>query len=328
MSINTKRITNGMISFIVPVYNVQEYLGRCIESILRQTYQNFEIILIDDGSVDHSGEICDQYAKRDCRIRVFHIANGGVGNARNEALTHVGGEWFTFVDADDWIEPEYAMTLYKNAIENDCDISGGGFVFNTGYSVGIDNSEKHFKVLNSSDECIHNFICPGLSLNGMSTLKLYKYEIFGNVRFHTELKINEDCLYVFEVLKKCKRACVTSDKLYHWFLRDDSACHAKPTRLDFSAANVFLKLLQETEYLQDKMVESALKKHYITSASNILFYVRFDKKDCEVAEVMEKLHSWKKEQWSRLNRTEKVKLFFVMYMPWCLPQIRLLSKYK
>ena len=112
----------GLISVIVPVYNTEKYLDRCIQSILSQTYSNIEILLIDDGSTDSSGAICDKYAEQDSRVRVFHKANGGVSSARNMGLDKAKGTWFTFVDSDDWIDMDMYEQMYNAAIQNKVDM--------------------------------------------------------------------------------------------------------------------------------------------------------------------------------------------------------------
>ena len=117
------------ISIVVPVYNVERYLPRCIESILRQTYTNFELILVDDGTPDRSGIICDRYAERDSRIRVIHKENGGVSTARNTGIDAAKGEWITFVDSDDWVSDEYLKTLTTHLHNNSYDLVIGGFEF-------------------------------------------------------------------------------------------------------------------------------------------------------------------------------------------------------
>ena len=99
------------ISIIVPVYNVENYLERCVESILKQTYTNFELLLINDGSTDQSGDLCDQLASKNENIKVFHLENAGVSNARNVGIQNSTGEWITFVDSDDFITPDYLETL-------------------------------------------------------------------------------------------------------------------------------------------------------------------------------------------------------------------------
>ena len=112
----------GVISIIVPVYNSKDYLDRCIQSILSQTYQYWELLLIDDGSVDTSGEICDRYAARDDRIRVFHQMNKGVSTARNVGLANANGDYIAFCDSDDWVENNWLETMYMSACTNDCDV--------------------------------------------------------------------------------------------------------------------------------------------------------------------------------------------------------------
>ena len=103
------------ISVIIPVYNAEKYLYRCIDSVLAQTYQDFELLLIDDGSKDSSGAICDEYAAKDARVRVFHKENGGVSSARNVGLDHARGEWITFVDADDWISMDWLKEMMTHS---------------------------------------------------------------------------------------------------------------------------------------------------------------------------------------------------------------------
>ena len=113
---------NPLVSVVVPVYKVESYIERCIESVIHQTYSNLEILLVDDGSPDRCGFICDQFAKRDYRIKVFHKNHGGLSDTRNYALDRLTGDYVAFVDSDDWIEPDMCEVLVKNAIENDADI--------------------------------------------------------------------------------------------------------------------------------------------------------------------------------------------------------------
>ena len=113
---------NPKISVIVPVYNTEKYLKRCIDSILAQSYSDFELLLIDDGSTDASPAICDEYATNDSRVRVFHKPNGGVSSARNLGLDNARGEWIAFVDSDDWIESEMLYLFISKAEKTDSDI--------------------------------------------------------------------------------------------------------------------------------------------------------------------------------------------------------------
>ena len=117
------------VSIIVPVYNVEKYLDKCIESIVNQTYRNIEIILVDDGSPDKCPEICNEWAKKDDRIKVIHKENGGLSSARNAALEIAQGDYITFVDSDDWIENDMIQSMLTCAAKNDADIVCCGFYF-------------------------------------------------------------------------------------------------------------------------------------------------------------------------------------------------------
>lgn len=130
-------IESPQISIIIPIYNVERYLRQCIDSILAQTFTDFELLLIDDGSPDGCPAICDEYAEKDARIRVFHKQNGGVTSARNKGLDNAKGNWIIYIDGDDWIEPTYVEELYNAAINNEADIAicAFRFVYEDGSSV-------------------------------------------------------------------------------------------------------------------------------------------------------------------------------------------------
>ncbi|MDD6812335.1 MAG: glycosyltransferase family 2 protein [Lachnospiraceae bacterium] len=112
-----------LISIIIPVYNVEKYLTRCLESVVAQTYSNLEIILVDDGSTDNSGKVCDKYQEIDSRIKVVHKKNGGVSDARNEGIDEACGEYIAFVDSDDWVTRNYIENMYAILVKNSCDIA-------------------------------------------------------------------------------------------------------------------------------------------------------------------------------------------------------------
>lgn len=120
-------ITQPLISVVVPVYNVEKYLRECLDSILAQTYQNIEVILVDDGSKDSSGVICDEYAQRHENFRVVHKENAGLGMARNTGLEYVNGEYVTFLDSDDWLEPDMIQQLYNGIVSQNVDVCKAGF---------------------------------------------------------------------------------------------------------------------------------------------------------------------------------------------------------
>ena len=114
---------NPLISIVIPVYKVEKFLGRCVESVVNQTYKNLEIFLIDDGSPDNCPQICDEWAEKESRIKVIHLENAGVANARNTALKQISGDYVGFVDSDDYVEPDMYEKLLDTALKNDADIT-------------------------------------------------------------------------------------------------------------------------------------------------------------------------------------------------------------
>ena len=187
-----------MISVIVPVYNAEKFLRRCIDSILAQTLECFELLLIDDGSTDSSGLICDEYAILDKRVRVFHKENGGVSSARNLALDNALGEWVTFIDSDDYVSSTYIQDLYSQINDNiELVISFSVSVFRNKYSRMTygDNliDQQNFELL---------FTEYDLDWRTSPWAKLYKKSIieFNNLRFNTALPIAEDLLFLYEYI--------------------------------------------------------------------------------------------------------------------------------
>lgn len=304
-----------LVSIIVPIYNSQKYLSGCIESIRKQTYRNFELILVNDGSTDNSGSVCDDYAKLDARIIVRHLINGGVSYARNMGLEIIRGEWYCFVDADDIIAPNYLETLYQNAVKYDCAVSVCSHLkLRTREFKNVEKKNGQAIIIETPEKCTKNFIFSDkASMEGMVWNKLYKTCMFGELRFNVSTKVNEDCLYILEVMKRCQKACMTEDKLYYWYIHDDSACHKKPTQLDFSAADVNLALLQEVSEMHDEEINCKLKTNYVKSALRVLACVKFNRKDDQVRECIGNLKNWKKSVWTNLTMKEKCAYMMVIH---------------
>lgn len=301
-----------MISVIIPIYNVEQYISRCLDSIIGQSYSELEIVCIDDGSKDSSAKICKQYMEKDERIKYYYIPNGGVSNARNYALKLINGEWFSFVDSDDWLEPNYYETLMANASKYNCDISACQFQKNTEYHVGHNGGEDKVKVLNNATECIHNYICGGNSLQGQSTNKIYLTQKFKDIQFDKSVKVNEDCLYTYEIMQKCDAACVCEAQLYHWYMRENSACHNKAKAINFDSANVFLNLLRKTEEMNDNEVTNELVYNYVSIVLKILFDAKKERKSEMIVQALDRVKIWKKNIWSKFSNKQKIKYYCVM----------------
>lgn len=185
------------VSVIIPVYNAEKYLHRCIDSVLSQSFSNFELLLIDDGSNDKSGDICDEYAAKDSRIRVYHKENGGVSSARNVGLNNANGYWITFVDADDWIEPNTLSNVTfddkYDVIRIPCNFNSSGKYYQ--HNIILETNKEVIKYLR------HNFCnaCWG---------RLYKKNIIGNIRFNESIRMGEDVLFFTEICPSISRMLI------------------------------------------------------------------------------------------------------------------------
>lgn len=210
------------ISVIVPVYNTEKYLHRCIDSILAQTFTDFELLLIDDGSKDNSGTICDEYAAKDSRVRVFHKKNGGVSSARNLGLDNASGEWVTFVDSDDWIGKTMYQEMYENVIHEKADIAycDINMVFSN-----LERSWKAAKFDSSKVQFLNNFIAS--EWTSLCNI-LVKRRLFteNQIKNPEDFKFAEDYHVATRLMYFAKRVCYVSKPLYCYNrINESSALH-------------------------------------------------------------------------------------------------------
>ena len=217
------------ISVIVPVYNVQDYLDKCVTSILNQSYVNFELILIDDGSSDKSSEICDSYAADDSRVVVIHQDNGGVSSARNKGLSVAKSDWITFVDSDDWVESNYLFNFRLGEESSDIYIQGLQFVNSNTMQVIEEKDLPNLSILKSDfyDQVPKNNI---LSL-GFPVCKLFKKDIIekNNICFDEQLSHHEDHIFVFEYLMYVNKMTLSSGLNYNYrYFHNPNSLSSRP----------------------------------------------------------------------------------------------------
>ena len=211
-----------LISIIVPVYNNEKFLTRCINSILIQTYKNFELIIIDDGSTDKSGQICDKYKLIDNRVQVYHIKNKGVSNARNYALEKVKGKYICFIDSDDYVEKDYLKVLYTNIVKSNADISICGHnIIDKKIRKFYTKEVEFIKENNPLDILIRHKYFKGHIWD-----KMYKYELIKNVKF-PNINYYEDLEFNYNVFKKAKKIIYNSIPLYNYCKNDNSLLNSK-----------------------------------------------------------------------------------------------------
>lgn len=225
---------NSLISVIVPVYNVEKYVKRCIDSLVSQTYSNIEIILVDDGSDDLSGDICDKEAKKDERIAVIHKKNAGVSKARNAALDIMKGDFVTFVDADDYVDANYINYLYETIEAARADISTCGHsrvnFDGTVQPVTLTKDRGNVIAMTGKESIINLFY--GRMCSASSGSKLYKKELFDNLRFPDYI-MGEDTFVVYHAFLEADMIAHTNKPLYYYVQHSGSVTNRKSNYFKF-----------------------------------------------------------------------------------------------
>ena len=225
------------VSIIVPVYKVEAYLHRCIDSIFAQTFTDWELLLIDDGSPDRSGEICDEYAQKDKRIRVFHKKNGGVSSARNFGLNNACGDWTTFVDSDDFLDSTSLSKMLDLTNHYDSDL----FCFNFRISNGLkcdtflndSDIEKTAISIISKDTMIKKILTYQTNCGPFS--KLFRTEKLKNYSFDETLRIGEDLLLNLSYISDLQKSLIYSEtSVYNYFMNTQSVMHSKNLTVEYA----------------------------------------------------------------------------------------------
>ena len=277
----TKRLwgdkMDDLITVIVPIYNVELYLRKCVDSIINQTYKNIEIILVDDGSTDSCGEICDSYADLDKRIIVIHKENGGLSDARNAGIDILKGKYVTFIDSDDWVEPNYVEQLYRLLVENDADLSVCDF-----YYVDSENNlyntpatDERVFVWNREEALL--MLLSGNKMNTSAWCKLYKSKFFieNKVRF-PKGKLYEDIPVAYEILLEADKIVYGNYALYNYFIRPQSI-----SSTNFSPRK--MHAIEHTEAAVPQILQQFPKFDKLCAVAlfqvNFNIYLILDKKD-------------------------------------------------
>lgn len=208
-----------LISVIVPVYKVEEYLDRCVDSIINQTYKNLEILLVDDGSPDNCPKMCDDYAKKDKRIKVIHKKNGGLSDARNVGIDNSKGDYLTFIDSDDYVELNYVEFLYNLIVKYDADISMGKQYVR--YSNKVINTGSGYLYDNLSKEEIFEKLMYGEDFDVSAWAKLYKKELFIDIKYPVN-RLFEDSATTYKLMDKANKIVMKSEPIYNYIIRENS----------------------------------------------------------------------------------------------------------
>ncbi len=243
---------NAKISIIVPVYKTQDYIDRCIKSIIGQSYTDFELILVDDGSPDKAGTICDEYAGKDNRIKVIHQKNSGQSVARNNALKVATGDYYCFIDSDDYVADNLLERLYSLITEKDADISLVSYQTFTGERAEADSKISPDIVTYSNTNMIKNIHMVKDELYVVMWGKLFKKELFKGIRF-PEGRICEDLHVLYRIYDKAKISVFSDEKLYYYYRSNVSSSTYSINKKFYD--DVFWVLDKEIEYIDDRHPE-------------------------------------------------------------------------
>lgn len=289
------------ISIIVPVYKVEKYLDRCVRSILNQTFRDFECILVDDGSPDRSGAMCDEWAKRDARIRVVHKENGGASSARNSGLDVAEGRYIAFIDSDDWVHKEMLAILYRLIVREKVRMAFGRMkIVNRENFLHKENKKINYKIMTKKDLLDRFFRIHGEpSVYGIWG-GLYTADFFEKYRF-IEGRMNEDIETWYQLCKYCDRAVYTDFVLYYYYRNGNSVTNGQFTMKKEDLLYIW-KLLDEDvkktfpEY--QYACEMNCKRAYFTLLCHMRLY-GYDKSNEKIVELekeyLEKVKKYKRE---------------------------------
>lgn len=276
------------ISVIVPVYNVVSCISRCIDSIISQTFPDWELLLIDDGSPDRCGEICDEYARKDKRIKVFHKENGGVSSARNLGIEQASGDWIVFVDSDDWCEPNYLSDFFvENQIERDSIVLQGM----KKVSNGVVTKTMPFKDKSYSN-IVEGVFDNNLLIYGGPFCKLFSKSLIieNGIRFPLDYSFGEDAVFFFKALSLANKIITTSVCNYHYVDAIENSLSKKRHRFEHLSAFLidslnFVRIIDEKNKGGGKLVKAYMPNYRsvmvraITDLYN-LDYTNSQKKQC------------------------------------------------
>lgn len=309
-----------LISIIVPIYKVEKYLKECVDSILAQTYQNFELILVDDGSPDSCPAMCDEFAKRDSRVVVIHKENGGLSDARNAGLDIARGKYICFVDSDDYIAPTMYEVLMKRIVSDKSDLAVCEYVRVYDSGEKLKNKQLHQKAHNkcyTSNEFIADLFIHNSGAYVVAVNKLYHKNIFRKLRFPVG-KQHEDEFIIHHVIAQCKKISYIEDELYYYRQREGSIISKgfNVKSLDYGDALIdryhFTKRNKYEEWKNDTVcrLSSQLEKWNIYAKDNIEIRKKYNELRRKSLFLV-----FEKNSWSWYNRHGRLYMKMKLIMP-------------
>jgi glycosyltransferase involved in cell wall biosynthesis len=316
-----------LISVIVPVYKVEEYLDKCVDSIINQTYKNLEIILVDDGSPDNCPKMCDDYAKKDKRIKVIHKKNGGVSSARNEGIKFSKGDYISFIDSDDWIDNNYIEEMYNALTYNEADYVCCGYKRVCGNNLEYIHNDEKIIIYNNAELLLK--LLNVQNGYGFCHMKLISKKVIKNVVFNEKLVVGEDALFNIELCKNINKAVILNKSLYNYFFNSNSVVR----KYDEKYVDKYLNSMKYmSEYIEKSYNNMETKDnlynyiayHVMLICVNYCYHPKNNnkykslKKVCNI-ELFK--NAIKKSNYNELSLTRKVTLFTLKFKLYFLTAI-------
>ena len=306
-------MTKDLISIIIPIYDVEPYLKRCLDSVVNQTYQNIEIILINDGSPDNCPRICDEYKLKDSRIKVIHQENGGLSAARNAGLELMTGKYVTFIDSDDYVEKDYVEFLYNLVLNNDAEIGICAYtaIYDSGRKI---TQAKDLNIVLSPKYTLEKMLYHE-DFNVAACAKIYKAELFDNIRF-SKNRIFEDVLTTYLVVDKAFKIAIDLKSKYNYMIRDNSIMTSKFSLEKLSLIDAYKSM---GDYILNKYpdLEKAVTRSIIYANISVLRQMiyskpRYIEKEKEIRKTILQ-HRKKILRNERVPKRDKIAIIILMF---------------
>ena len=312
------------ISVIVPVYNVEAYLERCVESILQQTYAHFELILINDGSTDSSGQICDHLASQYENIKVYHIENAGVSNARNMGIQLATGSWVTFIDSDDFVTQDYLATLVS-AVEglNVCFAIAPLHHIKNGIVTDLPSHSGKTELWSTEETMKELLMTTRTSF--FPVAKLFKRDLLADEKFNTNYHLAEDALFLTELLLKTRCSSVFIDKPVYYYDHREGSATTSVNQHVFDTIEVYKQIISQVSQVFPNLKYELKNREcwsYITVYDKIIFTSR-EEYQKEKAELRNWIVQHRREIWKDAYFTtfRKVAILSLVISPWLYKKI-------
>lgn len=288
-----------LISIIIPIYKVERYLERCVKSVLSQTYQNLEIILVDDGTPDNAGIMADNFAKTDSRIKVIHQKNAGLGAARNTGIRNATGKYISFVDSDDWIAPCMIEYLYRLISTNNADYASIKMHITPDEIYEIEQPKEEIKLLSGDDMFRLFFRISSPDINYCTCDKLFRADIVRKIQF-IEGKRFEDIDYCYKIINECNLAVISNQIYYFYFVNTAGISNGELKPADFDLLDIWKIIVSDCDSNLPKYEEYA-RYNYIRAHFGLIGKAA----KCGVSEKFTDWTQQKKELVSVLRKNKR-----------------------